>query len=56
MNENSFVEKRLQEGIIRQLSRREMDHYQELRARFRDPKALEILPSLKGRDSYWLTR
>jgi haloalkane dehalogenase len=36
VNENSFVEQRLQEGIIRQLSRSEMDHYREP---FQDPKA-----------------
>jgi haloalkane dehalogenase len=36
INENSFVERRLQEGIIRQLSRRELDHY---RRPFADPKA-----------------
>lgn len=35
VNENSFVEKRLQEGVIRQLSSRELDHYREP---FRDPK------------------
>lgn len=36
VNENSFLEKRLQEGIIRQLSSCELDHY---RQPFQDPRA-----------------
>jgi haloalkane dehalogenase len=36
VNENSFVEKRLQEGVIRQLSEHEMDEY---RKPFLDPNA-----------------